>query len=1054
MKYLTLLFLSFLFFANGISQADSNLLNNTEYWKNQKIFQINKEAPHATLFPYRSIEAAIANNKEQSPWFKSLNGLWHFNLVKKPSERPVGFYKDTLDISNWDLIKVPGNWEVQGYDFPIYLDEKYPFVANWPDMQDDYDPVGSYKRIFQVDKSWLNKEVILYLGAVTSAVYVWVNGKKVGYSQGSKTPAEFNISSYLKKGENTIALQIFRWSDASYIESQDMLKLSGIEREVFLYALPKLHVFDYFSKSSLVNNYQNGRFNLNMEIKNDTDKKQKVNVQVELLDDRNDFNKIFQERKTIDITNKTKISLEFSETIEKVNEWSAETPNLYTLLIKLSHPKTNKIIEVISSKIGFRTVEIKNGQLSINGKAIYIRGVNRHETDPYTGHVVSKERMLQDIRLMKQNNINAVRSSHYPNHPYWYELTDKYGLYVIDEVNLESNPLANSEDTQIGGEMSWLPACMDRTQRMFQRDKNHASIIVWSLGNEAGHGKVFESAYDWLKNIDSRPVQYEPAKLERYTDIFCPMYPSIERLIKYAKTKPQRPLIMIEYAHAMGNSVGNLQDYWDAIEKYPALQGGYIWDWVDQSLEYVNDKGVAYYAYGHDYDPDLPTDGNFLNNGLVNPKRELHPHIWEVKKVYQPIKFNTEDAMAGKFMIENKFSFKDLSDYKFMWEIIEDGKLFKSGIIPNLNAEAQQQKKFTINYKTIDFKPGKEYFILIRAIQSKDDLTIPIGYEVAWDQFLLPTRKMAKVSFETDNALKTQETDSNIVISSIGFKVVFNKSNMLLSQFIYKGKKMLKSSLRPNFWRPPTDNDLGNGMYKWASIWKNAWERVKLKKYSIKKAKYKTTITANFKSKEPNVNYTIIYQVNNNGELKVDFTFDPLDTNLPKLPKIGFQVKLPDEFQYMEWYGKGPHETYWDRQTSGKMGIFKGKVWDQLHLYLRPQESGNKTNVRWMNLSNKNGVGLKVIGENPLSCSAWQLDMNDLDFVADKRGSESASGLVPLSSKHGADLVPAHFITWNIDYKQMGLGGDTSWGRMVHEQYTIPSKKYQFSFILKPIKIN
>lgn len=1047
-----LLFSVLIGFSNLIyAQNQPHKVNDTIPWKNQLIFNINREEPHATLFPYSNIEAAINGNRETSPWYQSLDGLWHFNLVKKPDDRPRNFFTDNFDVSNWPLIKVPGNWEVQGYDYPIYLDEKYPFTAEWPDMQDDYNPVGSYKRTFYVNDSWFHREIILQIGAANSAVFVWINEHEVGYSQGSKTPAEFNITPFLKKGENTISLQILRWSDASYIESQDMLRLSGTEREVFLYALPKTHIFDFFAKASLIDNYKNGYLQLETNLKNFNPSNQKLIIETALLDDKMGFKEIFNEKKIINIVQDSIASIHFNKKIKNVRPWSAEIPNLYTLLIKVYKQDTNELVEVISQKTGFRTVELKNNQLCINGKAIYIRGVNRHETDPFTGHVVSKQRMEQDIRLMKQNNINAVRSSHYPNHPYWYELTDKYGLYVIDEVNLESHPLANSEETQIGDEMAWLPACLDKTKRMFERDKNHPSIIVWSLGNESGHGRVLETSYNWLKSVDTRPVQYEPAKLKRYTDIVCPMYPSIEDLEAYAETNPQRPLIMIEYAHAMGNSVGNLQDYWDAIEKYPALQGGYIWDWVDQSLEYINDKGMPYYAYGHDYHPDLPTDGNFLNNGLVNPKREPHPHIYEVKKVYQPVKFYTNNGKGGEFQVQNKYFFRDLSEYKFVYEIIEDGHLLKKGNINNLNAEPQTKKSFFIKFEDLDFKPDREYFITISALQNAKNDLIPLAYEVAWDQFLIKAAQEKSDQIDESQEIRLQKTKKKYIITGQNFEITFDRKTMLLSQYQLNGKPLVKEALTPNFWRPPTDNDLGNNLQNRAAIWKNVWQHAELKHSTIKKTTKGIAIEAEYKSARPNVAYTIHYLINSHGIIDVEYTFCPLEQELPELPKIGFQVKLFDEFQFMKWYGKGPHETYWDRQTSGKISVYKGRVWDQIHLYSRPQESGNKTNTRWVSLSNEKGLGLKVSSNIPFNTSAWQLSMDDLDFVASEKGIESASGLVLVTSKHGADLFPRDFICWNIDYLQMGVGGDTSWGRLVHEQYRIPAKNYSISFSIGPV---
>lgn len=1019
-------------------------------WENHEVFQRNKEAPHATLFPYRSVEAAIADDPKQSMWHHSLNGLWRFHFAINPAERPKGFHEVNYNDDSWDLIPVPSNWEVQGYDHPIYLDEKYPFSAQWPDMQDHYNPVGSYRRTFSLSDEWLSQNTILHIGAATSAVYVWVNGEMVGYSQGSKTPAEFDISQYIESGENSIALQIFRWSDASYIESQDMLRLSGIERDVYLYATPKTHIFDFFAKAGLSPDYKNGELRLSTTVTNDLSTPTELTVEAQVLDNENEFQILFNQRKSLSVGAEQSSDLLFEGTLPDIAYWTAETPRLYTLLIKLLN-ENGEIVEVLSDQIGFRNVTISNGQLLVNGQPIYIRGVDRHETDPHTGHIVSRERMEQDIRLMKQHNINAVRSSHYPNDPYWYELTDKYGLYVVDEANIESHPLANSSETQIGNEMSWLPAHLEKTKRMFHRDKNHPSIIIWSLGNEAGWGKVFESTYNWLKENDSRPVQYEPAELEHYTDIFCPMYPPISKLEMYAKNNPSRPAIMIEYAHAMGNSVGNLQDYWDVIESYSVLQGGFIWDWVDQSLEYKNDMGVSYYAYGHDYHPDLPTDGNFLNNGLVNPKREPHPHLMEVKKVYQPIGFKMlEDA---SFEVENKNFFTDLSAYSFTWEVLANGKSVKSGTV-SLNALPGNKQIFSVPIMDVIETPDKEYFITVRALQRIDNALIPIGHEVAWEQFYLGGKVINESTKSSKRSINVVEADETITIQGEGFEVEFSKKDMLLSGYQVAGQKLLTSSLTPNFWRPPTDNDLGNGMHEWASVWKNAWGQSRLSDFNVDRGQDLVRIQASYTSDSPRVDYLINYEIYADGTVTVNLNFEPQTDDLPKLPKIGFQTKLPVTYQNMSWYGRGPHETYADRKTSGKMGIYKGRVWDQYHPYMRPQENGNKTDLRWVELVDNSNDGLRIESSIPFSGGAWQFEQEILEFEAGEKGAASASGLVPVTSKHAADVVPGDIITLNIDMSQMGVGGDTSWGRQVHDEYTIPAKPYNFKFSIKPILKN
>lgn len=1032
-----------------------------ENYENHQIFGINKLVPHTDVFPYKNELSAIKGEKSCSQWYQSLNGLWKFNWVKKPADKPKDFHLENYNDSDWTFFPVPANWEVHGYDYPIYLDEKYPFTTQWPNVSKDYNPVGSYRRIVDIPEEWLERNVILYFGAVKSALYVWVNGQKVGYSQGSKTPAEFDITPYLRAGKNTLAIQIYRWSDASYIESQDMLRLSGIEREVYLYAQPKVRIKDFFVKNGLSNNYQNGQLNATISLANNhLKKKRKLNLEATLLDIENGYQPVFQINQKLKIAAGKTQQFRFGGIIPKVKKWSAETPHLYQLMLKLMDVKTKETIEVISDKVGFRTVEISNSQLLVNGQPIYIKGVNRHETHPHTGHVITKELMRKDIQLMKQHNINAVRSSHYPNHPDWYDLCDEYGLYVVDEANIESHPLANSEKTQIGNEMSWLPAHLDRTQRMFHRDKNHPSILIWSLGNEAGHGEIFNQTYQYLKKEDgTRPVQYEPAEKADYTDIFCPMYPPIEKLVNYAESNTTRPAIMIEYCHAMGNSVGNLQDYWDVIEEYPVLQGGFIWDWVDQSLEYTNEKGVKYLAYGHDYHPDLPTDGNFLNNGLVDPFRVPHPHLQEVKKVYEPVKFRLVDVSNGLVEIYNKNFFKKLNDLNIKWKLTENGIEIARGDMGVREVAPQDRQYVLVNLEEIDWKKDKEYFLKISAITNQEKPLISIGHEVAWSQFNISPKASTYINrFRTSAPpLEVSKlTNDTILITGEKFSAkVDGQTNQLVS-YIYDDQSLLSQPPNLNFWRPPTDNDLGNGMQNWAAIWKDLGQ--KTKSIPTEMDYEEAGIAATFRSTYdfPDslaIQLDLELTIHAGGEISYDYSYNSANNNLPNIPRIGMQFQLPEAFQFMEWYGKGPHEAYWDRQSSGEISIWKGNVWDQLHTYSRPQESGNKSEVRWMSLTNAEGLGLLATTTSfPLSMSAWQLAMDDLDFVAGAKGAASASGLVPITSKHGAELLPRNSITWNIDFKQMGLGGDTSWGRMVHEEYTLPAnQEYKYSFRLIPI---
>jgi beta-galactosidase len=1023
---------------------------STNYWENHSVFNVNKEDPHATLFPFESIENALNGENNLSQYYYSLNGVWKFNWVRKPSDRPTHFFEEEYNYSDWDDIKVPSNWEVEGYGHPIYLDERYPFEPNWPNVPHDYNPVGTYVRTFTIPNTWIDREIFIHLGAVKSAMYLWINGKEVGYSQGSKTPAEFNITEYVKNGTNKVALQVFRWSDATYLEAQDMLRVSGIERDVYLFSTPKIHVYDFFAKPSLDENYFNGELELDLSIRNYLDKKWgNLSVEVKLLDDQNEMKLVYSDIKKLSIID-TETNLNFKSNITKPNKWTAETPNLYTLLINLKN-EDGRILEVISDKIGFRTVEIKNGTLLVNGKYIYIKGVDRHETHSLTGHVITKETMLKDIELMKQHNINAVRSSHYPNNPLWYDLTDKYGLYVIDEANVEAHPLAISEETQIGNEESWIPAHLDRTQRMLERDKNHPSIIIWSLGNEGGHGKVFETTYKWIKQRDpSRPIQYEPAKLEYYTDIYCPMYASIEKLENYALSDPKKPLIMIEYAHAMGNSVGNLQDYWDVIEKYPALQGGFIWDWVDQALEYKDENGKPYLAYGHDYHPDLPTDGNFLNNGLVDPYRQPHPHLNEVKKVYQPIKFDWDNEKQN-LKLTNKNYFAEFENVRLRWTLFRDGLNVKQD---SMDIKITPQESITLSLPLNSFESNGEYILLAEVLTNEEIGLIKADHEIAFEQFILKANKSTTPlsSFGTD--LQINNEGSNFVIENDLIKILLDQVSGEIKLWSFNDELITQSAIRPNFWRPPTDNDLGNGMQKWAEIWKHSSIEIKanlLKEPIIINNRVEFSLLYLFPKEIAKL--TINYIVSNSGELQVEYQFKPLKEDLPKIPRIGLSLVLPNNFSTVSWYGRGPHETYWDRKTSGKIGIYSGLVEDQFHRYPRPQETGNKSDVRWMKVeSDKISLSVQSTDNQLLNCSSWPFETNELDFVAGKDGGESASGLVPITAKHGADIRIGEIVQWNIDHLQMGVGGDTSWGRLVHDEYTIPAKEYHYSFIIQPSK--
>lgn len=1067
-------------------------------WENHLVFDINKEAPHATLFSFTDAEAALVNKKEASTRFLALNGQWKFRFDEHPNQRPLDFFRDDYDVSGWDNIRVPGNWEMEGkdelgnygkYGHPVYLDERFPFEADWPDAPADYNPTGSYRRTFDLPEDWDGKQVFIHMGGVRSAVYLWINGQKVGYSQDAKTPAEFDITSYLRPGENTVSMQIFRWSDGSYLEKQDMLDVSGVERDIYLFATPKVRVRDFVVNAGLDYDYKTGVFDLSVDLRSHLETAAGAHtVEIDL---RRDGQSIYHDAETLKLTDKdTKIEFK-THRIPDVERWSAEKPNLYTLLIELKDSK-GETLEVINQQVGFRTVEIIGGQLKVNGEVVSIRGVNRHETHPDRGHVVQLKDMIRDIQLMKRHNINAVRTAHYPNDPRWYELTNAYGLYVIDEANVESHPLALSADTQIGDTESWIPQTLDRTQRMFERDKNHPSIIVWSLGNEAGYGQVFETTYDWLKenDIQKRPVQYEPARWERYSDIFAPMYPSPTRMQDFfdrVDNEPHmaRPMIFIEYAHAMGNSVGNLQDYWDMIDSHPMAQGGYIWDWVDQAQRgwKYNEDGdlVEYWQYGEDYRPDFQSDGNFLNNGLVDADRNPHPHLEEVRKVYQNIRFEEVDLNRNEISLTNRFTFKNLDRFDLYWTLEGDGKHIAQGQLDSVSVEPGETEYVNLSLPNITPEPGVEYFVRVeartqepqklreadqkyanKAVGYKLDQPLdilPADYTIAWEQFKLPVS--APVISPSADELPQQnlELESNerlLRVTGENFSVRFNKLDGRMDSFIYHDKELLENGLQPNFWRGPTDNDLGNNMFRWGSRWEDAsqLEDQVLRSFDVQELGGQIQVQTRYRLTSVESEITLTYSISANGEVGVftDFKLGSITSDYSKLPRFGLQMQMPGEFDYMTWLGRGPHESYADRKNSAPVGLYEGEIWDQMHRYPRPQETGNKSDVRWMSITNPQGYGLMAAidrnSEDFLSASAWHLETEDLEVG---EMSDSGSGLVPVTDRKGADLVKRDITTWNIDHKQQGVGGDTSWGRPVRPEYSIPADDYSYSFRLIPL---
>lgn len=1058
-KVKTLFFLIFFFPVFVVAQYDGSPIDKVEVekefqqivrrdkypksdndWENFNVLHINRlpSASHFTAYPSKDL--AIKGDRNKSPFFQDLNGNWKFNFVPRSDERPLDFYRLDFDVSDWDNIKVPANWELEGFGYPFYVAAGYGIEKNPPLIAVENSPVGSYKRSFNIPSEWDNQQIILHFGGVASAFYVWINGEKVGYSQDSKTPSEFDITNYLREGENQIAVQVFKFSDGYYLEDQDYWRLAGIQRDVYIYARPKTHIRDFEVVTDLDDEYKNSNFNLYIELGNshqETIKEAEIEITLE-----NSFGEsIYTERKE---WNPNQNELHFQQEIVEPLLWSAEKPNLYQLLITLI--VDGKVEQCILQNVGFRKVEIKHAQLLVNGKPIYIKGVNRHEHDPYNGHVIDEASMLRDIQLMKEHNINCVRTSHYPCDPRWYELCNIYGLYVVDEANIESHGMGYDPDKALANQPEWEKSFIDRTERMFERDKNNPSVIIWSLGNESGEGVNFAATYKWIHANDRshRPVHSEDGIKGPYTDLYCPMYKKIDVLINHAIYMPTKPLILCEYAHAMGNSVGNLQDYWDVIEKYPSLQGGHIWDWVDQGLYAKTSNGKFYWAYGGDLAPEgTPSSANFCMNGLVTADRTLKPHIYEVKKVYQNIAFKLLDYSEGLIEIENKYFFTNLSDFNFYWRVEGNGEIIAEGTINNISLEPLEKEIFKVEFPQINTEPGFEYFLNFYADLKNDDGLVKSGTVLATEQVKLPFYSSIKSNIQ-EGDIKANNTTDMLILSVGNLNIGFDKKTGALSSYKEGNLEFIKAPLRPNFWRPVTDNDMGNKMNITLRSWREAGKKAKLTKMehnALSNGNYEVISHYKLPVEVDESEFIVKYDLSGKGYLDVNCILIPSNDTLPLLPRLGVSITLNSQFDQIEWFGRGPHENYIDRYTSSYVGLYKGSVADQYFPYDRPQENGNKTEVRWMSLTNTKGEGLMVIGSPYISSSAYLFPTEDLDEPG-----------INKSQRHISDIENKDMVTWNIDWKQMGVGGDTTWGAFPHQPYLIPAKRLSFSFRICPAK--
>ncbi|ACJ76016.1 beta-galactosidase [Thermosipho africanus TCF52B] len=984
-------------------------------WENPKLVSKGLEKPHSAFIPYFN---PFSGQFEYPNDYISLNGEWKIKIFNNPFEVLKEFFSEDFNDNDWEEIEVPSNLEFTGKVKPIYTNVVYPFDIAPPYVPKDYNPTAVYRRKFFIPQDWNDKEVFINFEGARSFLHLYINGKEVGFNKDSASHAEFKINDYIRIGENTISVEVLKWCDGSYLEDQDMWWLSGIYRDVYIYALPKLYIKDIFIRTDLDDLYRDGKLFVDLKIMNNSNLKD-TNLKITLLDKFKD-EKILIDSKYI--LSYGENDLNFSFDISKPLKWSHETPNLYVLKVELEEDQ-KKV------NFGFRKVEKKNGTLTLNGRKLYIKGVNRHEFDPKRGHSITIERMIEDIKIMKQHNINTVRTSHYPNQTKWYDLCDYFGLLVIDEANIETHGIGWDPNVTLAEKEEWQEAHLDRVRRMLERDKNHPSIIFWSLGNEAGTGINFEKASVLIKNRDNtRLVHFCGLGVDRlsdfyYLDVASAMYPKVEDLLEYSSKKREKPYFMCEYSHAMGNSVGNLKDYWEIIESKPYLCGGCIWDFVDQGIEKKDENGALFWAYGGDFG-DNPNDKNFCCNGLLLPDRTPNPSLYEVKKVYQ----NVEIMFLGdnRFLFKNKFMFTNLENYKGIWKLRKNGEVILEGEF-RISLEPGDEKVEKINVPS-NFEENSEYYLDIYFVLENDERWAQKGHIVAYEQFKLkdPEYVMNK-SF--NGKLDFKEDGNKVYILANDVEYIFSKTSGLLEQIIFNGKEILKEALKPNFWRAPTDNDIGNKMPERLKVWKKASYLRRLHDFKILKDYEKVVVLTTFEIPEYSW-LSLTYIVFSNGDMLVDYYLKPSKDSV-EIPRIGMQAKLNKIFKHVEWYGLGPHETYSDRKNSGIVGIYLKEIDNMYHKYVRPQETGNRSDVRWFSLKDES-MNLNVIGyKNYVNFSVWPFSMEDLE-----------------KAEHINELKKRDFYTLNIDLAQMGVGGDDSWGALPHKEYILWPKEYSYRFII------
>jgi len=1038
-------------------------------WENPRVTGTNKLPARATSYSFPDLNAALTCDRLNSNRVISLNGMWKFKYVEKPEDRPVDFVN--RDVSDWDEIEVPSNWEMEGYGIPIYTNIKYPFDPVYPPMIPQNNPVGSYKRTFTLPQQYEEMDIILHFGGVSSAFYVWINGYQAGYSQDSRLPAEFNITDFVRSGINTVSVQVYRWCDGSYLEDQDHWRMSGIHREVMILLEPKVRINDFFVQTKLVDNYQNALLQIRPKIESPTRENiQHYRVEAQLYQNCN--SPVFEKPLSININKilseiyPQRDNVPFALMERKILnplKWSSEDPNLYTLVLSLKD-NDGKLIEARSSKIGFRSIETSSeGELLINGVPVLLYGVNRHDHNPERGKSVTREDMLADVLMMKKFNFNAVRTSHYPNDPHFLDLCDNYGIYVMDEANLETH--------ELGGKLSnmpeWSYAFLERAIRMIERDKNHPAIIFWSLGNESGCGPNHATMAGWIHDYDkTRLIHYEGAvgdprhpdyidmndeRYERvssdkgmanprdplYVDMVSRMYPTPDELANLAKNEiSSRPVVMCEYAHAMGNSLGNFKEYWNVIENDKRLIGGFIWDWIDQGLLKTDMSGNTYFAYGGDFG-DEPNDGNFCLNGVIAADRRAKPQIIEAKRVMQPVEILMLDAKSIRLSIKNKQCFKSLDEYDILWEIVSDGLVIQNDKLLPLNLGAGQTTELKIPAKFPDPDLyGSEFFLNIKFVLTRNYSWAEKGHVIAAAQFKLPVQSAHYFDDIPSGEIVFEEQESAFYISGENFEVTINRISGNIISYLYKKIELISGDLKPNFWRAQTDNDRrGWKTHDKLKYWRTASENLKLIEITSEKNP-NNFMTINTRHELPEKKGILIndYTIYPNGWIKVKVGINP-DRTLPNIPRFGIQTKVPNKFNQIVYLGKGPHENYIDRQFSADVGRYTSSVENFGEHYIYPQENANRTAVRWMALLDQDDQGIMITADSLLSVSAWPCDQEVIE-----------------KATHTYQLSREQFNTVNIDLIQMGVGGNDTWSDKAAPlpQYQIKSKEMGYTFWIKP----